>query len=154
MRSCSLLERHARATLAGSIERRSDGRLVGERDLAGGLAGEGVVDDECAGVAVHGPRSIARRAGRARGRLRPGSAAGFSWYQHHSYLSPTSTTEPAHSEALIDQAAAAGYTGLVFWDSALTFANRPGRDTTHLATVVQYAKSKGLTALAVPPPLA
>ena len=33
MRSCSLLERHARARLAGSIERPSDGRLVGQRDL-------------------------------------------------------------------------------------------------------------------------
>jgi hypothetical protein len=74
------------------------------------------------------------------------------WYWHHSYLSPTSTTEPAHSEQLIDQAVAAGYTGLVFWDSGLTFANRPGWDTTNLATVLQYAKGKGMTALAAGAP--
>ncbi len=70
------------------------------------------------------------------------------WYWHHSYLSPTSTTEPAHSKALIDQAAAAGYTGLAFWDSALTFANRPNWDNSNLATVVAYAHSKGMSVLA------
>jgi hypothetical protein len=74
------------------------------------------------------------------------------WYWHHSYLSPTSTTEPAHSKQLVDQAVAAGYTGLVFWDSSLTFANRPGWDTTNLGTVLQYAKSKGMTALAAGAP--
>jgi hypothetical protein len=70
------------------------------------------------------------------------------WYWHHSYLSPTSTTEPAASEQLIDQAVAAGYTGLAFWDSALTFANRPGWSTANLQTVIQYARSKGLAVLA------
>jgi hypothetical protein len=70
------------------------------------------------------------------------------WYWHHSYLSPTSTTEPAHSKTLIDQAAAAGYTGLAFWDSSLTFANRPNWDTSNLATVVAYARSKGMNVLA------
>ncbi len=75
------------------------------------------------------------------------------WYWHHSYLSPTSTTEPAASEALIDQAAAAGYTGLAFWDSALTFANRQGWSTDNLATVVKYAQSKGLTVLAAGAPI-
>jgi hypothetical protein len=70
------------------------------------------------------------------------------WYWHHSYLSPTSTTEPAASEALIDQAVAAGYTGLAFWDSALTFANRAGWSNTNIQTVVQYATSKGLKVLA------
>src|ERR1019366_2878143 len=47
----------------------------------------------------------------------------------------------------------AGYTGLAFWDSSLTFANRPGWDTKNLATVVQYAKSKGLSVLAPAPPI-
>ena len=75
------------------------------------------------------------------------------WYWHHSYLSPSSTTEPAHSKALIDQAAAAGYTGLAFWDSSLTFANRAGWDTNNLATVVQYAKSKGVRVLAAGAPI-
>jgi hypothetical protein len=75
------------------------------------------------------------------------------WYWHNSYLSPTSTTEPAHSEALIDEAVAAGYTGLAFWDSALTFANRPGWSTANLATVVNYATSKGLKVLAAGAPI-
>jgi hypothetical protein len=70
------------------------------------------------------------------------------WYWHHSYLSPTSTTEPAHSKGLIDQAAAAGYTGLAFWDSSLTFANRPSWDLSNLKTVVDYARSKGMSVLA------
>jgi hypothetical protein len=74
------------------------------------------------------------------------------WYWHHSYLSPTSTTEPAHSESLIDQAVAAGFTGLAFWDSSLTFANRAGWDSKNLAAVVQYAKSKGLAVLAAGAP--
>src|ERR1019366_9814824 len=47
----------------------------------------------------------------------------------------------------------AGYTGLAFWDSSLTFANRPGWDTKNLATVVQYAKSKGLSVLAAGAPI-
>jgi hypothetical protein len=75
------------------------------------------------------------------------------WYWHSSYLSPTSTIEPAHSEALIDEAVAAGYTGLAFWDSALTFANRPGWSTANLATVVKYATSKGLKVLAAGAPI-
>lgn len=70
------------------------------------------------------------------------------WYWHHSYLSPTNANEPAHSEQLVDQAVAAGYTGLAFWDSSLTFVNRPGWDASKLQTVVQYARSKGLAVLA------
>lgn len=85
--------------------------------------------------------------------LPPTPAQPQLWYWHHSYLSPTSSSEPAHSEQLIDQAVAAGYTGLVFWDSSLTFANRPGWDTTNLKTVLQYAKSKGLSALAAGAPV-
>lgn len=85
--------------------------------------------------------------------LPPTPATPQLWYWHHSYLSPTSTTEPAHSEQLIDQAAAAGYTGLAFWDSSLTFANRAGWSTANLATVVSYAKSKGLSVLAAGAPI-
>jgi hypothetical protein len=75
------------------------------------------------------------------------------WYWHNSYLSPTSTTEPMHSEQLIDQAVAAGYTGLAFWDSALTFANRPGWSNANVQTVVSYARSKGLQVLAAGAPV-
>jgi hypothetical protein len=85
--------------------------------------------------------------------LPPTPAQPQLWYYHNSYLSPTNTKEPAASEALIDQAVAAGYTGLAFWDSALTFANRPGWSTANLATVVQYARSKGLAVLANAAPI-
>jgi hypothetical protein len=70
------------------------------------------------------------------------------WYWHHSYLSATNAKEPAASQALIDQAAAAGYTGLAFWDSSLTFMNRPGWDPSKMTTVLRYAKSKGIAVLA------
>jgi hypothetical protein len=70
------------------------------------------------------------------------------WYWHSSYLSGTSTIEPAHSEQLIDQAVAAGYTGLAFWDSSLTFANRPGWDPKNMVAAIEYATGKGLKVLA------
>ncbi len=85
--------------------------------------------------------------------LPPTPSAPELWYWHHSYLSPTSSVEPAHSEMLIDQAVAAGYTGLAFWDSSLTFANRAGWDTKNLAAVVSYAQSKGLKVLAAGAPI-
>jgi hypothetical protein len=85
--------------------------------------------------------------------LPPTPAQPQLWYYHNSYLSPTNASEPAASEALIDQAVAAGYTGLAFWDSALTFANRPNWSTANLATVVQYAQSKGLAVLANAAPI-
>jgi hypothetical protein len=85
--------------------------------------------------------------------LPPTPAMPELWYWHHSYLSATSATEPAHSEALIDEAKAAGYAGLAFWDSSLTFANRPGWDTSMLAKVVAYANSKGMSVLAGAAPI-
>jgi len=45
------------------------------------------------------------------------------WYYHHSYL--TNDEEVAKSKALIDKAAAAGYTGAVFWDSSFNFMSNP-----------------------------
>jgi hypothetical protein len=69
------------------------------------------------------------------------------WYWHSSYLSGTSTIEPAHSEALIDQAVAAGYTGLALWDSSVTFLTLPDWDPSKLQTVVAYAVEKGLEVL-------
>ncbi|MHB8416456.1 MAG: carbohydrate binding domain-containing protein [Myxococcales bacterium] len=69
------------------------------------------------------------------------------WYWHHSYLSAGNAQEPAHSEALIDQAAAAGYTGLALWDSSTSFLALPGWDSSKITAVVDYAAQKGMKVL-------
>ncbi|HEY1960633.1 MAG TPA: hypothetical protein VGH28_33710 [Polyangiaceae bacterium] len=84
--------------------------------------------------------------------LPPTPATPELWYWHHSYLSTTNASEPAKSEALIDQAVAAGYTGLALWDSAQSYLNLPNWDPTPLKTVIAYAKSKGLAVLAATAP--
>ncbi len=67
------------------------------------------------------------------------------WYWHHSYL----VTEEAlaKSEALVDRAAAAGYTGVALWDSSLVFLDQRGWDTTYLEQFINYAHNKGLTVM-------
>ena len=79
--------------------------------------------------------------------LPPPPAAPELWYWHQGYLSGTSASEPAASKALIDQAAAAGYTGLALWDSGETFLTRPGWDPSTQKAVIAYATSKGLKIL-------
>jgi hypothetical protein len=69
------------------------------------------------------------------------------WYWHQSYLSTTNPAEPMHSEALIDQAVDAGYTGLALWDAACNHLNKPGFDPSMLQTVMQYAVAQGLQVL-------
>lgn len=69
------------------------------------------------------------------------------WYLHQSYLSVGNSAEPAFSEGLIDQAVAAGYTGMALSDDAITRLNEPGFDPSTLKTVVTYALGKGLTVL-------
>ena len=64
------------------------------------------------------------------------------WYYHHSYL--TSASAVTSSEAIIDQAAAAGYTGLVLWDSSIDFLQNSSWNSSYMTTVIQYAQSKGL----------
>lgn len=67
------------------------------------------------------------------------------WYWHHSYL--TSASAVQSSEALIDQAAAAGYTGLALWDTSINALNLPGwptQNVDYLKQVIQYANAKGL----------
>jgi hypothetical protein len=80
--------------------------------------------------------------------LPPTPAQPELWYWHHSYLSGTSKIEPAHSEALIDAAVDAGYTGLAFWDSSQSYLTLPGWDSSKMQTVIAYAQSKGLKLLA------
>jgi hypothetical protein len=69
------------------------------------------------------------------------------WYWNQGYLSTTNPAEPAATMALIDQAVAAGYTGIALWDSAETFVTRPGWDTSTQKAVIAYATSKGLKIL-------
>ncbi len=69
------------------------------------------------------------------------------WYLHRSYLSTGNASEPAYSEAIIDQAVDAGYTGMALDDDAITRLNDPGFDSTRLQEVVAYAVAKGLRVL-------
>jgi len=51
------------------------------------------------------------------------------------------------SEALIDRAAAAGYTGMVLWDSGIEFLQDSWWNRSYMMQVVQYAQSKGLAVM-------
>jgi hypothetical protein len=71
------------------------------------------------------------------------------WYWHHSYL--TSEKAVQSSEALIDRAVAAGYTGVAFWDSSFSFMADsfwPAENVKRLRAVIDYAASKGLKIMA------
>jgi hypothetical protein len=69
------------------------------------------------------------------------------WYFHHSYLSnPGAVTS---SEALIDQAAAAGYSGMVLWDSGIDFLQDSWWNSSYMSQVIAYAQSKGLAVMPV-----
>jgi hypothetical protein len=75
------------------------------------------------------------------------------WYWHHTYLATDQAV--SSSEALIDQAAAAGYTGVAFWDSSFSFMSDPFWTTQNMArmqTVMSYATSKGLKVMALGSP--
>jgi len=67
------------------------------------------------------------------------------WYFHHSYLSNQSAV--TSSEAIIDQAAAAGYTGMVLWDSGIDFLQDSWWNPSYMSQVIQYAQSKGLAVM-------
>jgi hypothetical protein len=77
----------------------------------------------------------------------PTPTAGLElWYYHHSYL--TNAAAVTKSEALIDQAVAAGYTGLAFYDSYIGgYILGSPTNTTYAKQVVDYATSKGLKVL-------
>lgn len=71
------------------------------------------------------------------------------WYWHHSYL--TNDRAVQSSEALIDRAVAAGYTGVAFWDSSFSFMSDsfwPAENVQQLRKVVAYAAAKGLKVMA------
>jgi hypothetical protein len=67
------------------------------------------------------------------------------WYWHHSYL--VSARALSESKALVDRAAAAGYTGLALWDSSLVFLSLPNWNTGYLEQLIAYAHVKGLVVM-------
>jgi hypothetical protein len=75
------------------------------------------------------------------------------WYYHHSYL--VNDDEVAKSKALIDKAAAAGYTGVVFWDSSFNFMSNPDwafENDERMKEVMKYVHKKGLKSIATTAP--
>jgi hypothetical protein len=75
------------------------------------------------------------------------------WYYHHSYL--TNDDAVQKSKALIDKAAAAGYTGAVFWDSSFNFMSNPDwpfENDERMKEVMNYARKKHLKAIATTAP--
>jgi len=72
------------------------------------------------------------------------------WYYHHSYL--TNDEAVVKSKALIDKAAAAGYTGAVFWDTSFDFmgdAFWPIENQDRMKEVMKYARKKHLKTVAL-----
>jgi hypothetical protein len=67
------------------------------------------------------------------------------WYWHHSYLN--SPAALASSKTLVDRAVAAGYTGVVLWDTslvALSAPDWPAENLGYLKEFIRYASGKGL----------
>ncbi len=75
------------------------------------------------------------------------------WYWHRSYL--TTGEETVSSKALIDRAAKCGYTGVAFWDNSFAYLSAPfwpKANVERLRDVMQYAKQKGLSVMAMGAP--
>lgn len=75
------------------------------------------------------------------------------WYFHEAYVSTDQAVQS--SEQLIDQAVAAGYTGVAFADSSFDLMSDsfwPAQNTPKLRTVLSYAASKGLKVLVMGAP--
>jgi len=75
------------------------------------------------------------------------------WYWHHSNL--TNDAALASNEALVDQAVAAGYTGVAFWDDSFNYITNPiwpTANVSRLQTLMQYAATKGLKVLGLTAP--
>jgi hypothetical protein len=80
-------------------------------------------------------------------------AAPELWLWQHSYL--TSEKAVASSEALIDRAAAAGYTGIALWDSSFSFMGDgfwPPDNVARMRKTIEYATSKRLKVMATVAP--
>ncbi|MBV9295171.1 MAG: hypothetical protein JO145_06320 [Acidobacteriaceae bacterium] len=80
-------------------------------------------------------------------------AAPELWYWHHSYLSNDDAVDS--SKALINRAAAAGYTGVVFWDSSFNFMGNPSwplDNEDRMREVMKHATKKHLKVMATVAP--
>src|ERR1700722_19564473 len=67
------------------------------------------------------------------------------WYQHSSYINSDDAVKK--SEDLIDKAAAAGYTGALFWDSNFNMMGNSDWDPANedrLKEVLKYARKRHL----------
>ena len=78
-------------------------------------------------------------------RTQAGPAPRQLWYFHHSYLNNAEAVR--RSQAIIDRAAAAGYSGMVLWDSGIEFLQDSWWDRSYMSQVVRYAESKGLAVM-------
>jgi len=67
------------------------------------------------------------------------------WYWQHGYLATDQAVQS--SEALIDRAKTAGYTGVAFYDSSFSFMSDsfwPSQNVARMQQVMAYATSKGM----------
>lgn len=75
------------------------------------------------------------------------------WYWHHSYLVTDENVES--SKALIKKAAAAGYTGVVFWDSSFSFMGNPSWNPDNddrMREVMRFATKQHMKVIALGAP--
>ena len=75
------------------------------------------------------------------------------WYWQHSYLSTDDALRS--TEALMDRAQRAGYTGVVFWDSSFSFLSDsfwPKENTLRLKEALRYAADKHLKVIVTAAP--
>lgn len=72
------------------------------------------------------------------------------WLYLHSYLSNSAALQLAESR--MDAAAAAGYTGVMMWDSGISYIQYPWWNPTYFQQAIQHAKADGLTVVPVVAP--
>src|SRR5579884_3459270 len=75
------------------------------------------------------------------------------WFMNHSYA--VTGDAVVESERRIDQAAALGYNGVMFWDSGFNFMSDdfwPWENEARLGELMKYAAKKGMRTMATPSP--
>lgn len=75
------------------------------------------------------------------------------WFMNHSFATSNDAVEA--SEKRIDQAAALGYNGVMFWDSGFNFMSDefwPWQNEARLGELMKYAAKKGMRTMATPNP--
>ncbi len=100
-------------------------------------------------VLLSGAVSLALLARRAESLNAQALAGPELWYYHHCYLSSEEAVES--SEALVDKAAAAGYTGVAIWDSGINYMSDefwPWENEDRLHELMKHAAKKHMKVLA------